>query len=415
MVEIFVRAMTDGEGSVDLSGFPKLRTLRAVAAVAKLGSTSHAATMMHLTQPAISQAIRRLETMVGEPLFTRVPTGLYPTDLGAGFADRINRAFAHLVAAERELGPIGKNGSGLTTLVTIVHLRAVILTVETGSLTLAAERLSVSQPSVNRAIRDLETLWGTPLFERTPRGMEPSRDAISLARYAGLVLAELQQAVQELREGRGVMDGSIAIGCLPLARAQILPRAVLAVLQDYPDARIRIVDGPYNELLHELRRGNLDLILGALRLPPPTPDIVQEALFSEPLAIIVRRDHPIATLPHPTPEALAQLDWIVAAPGAPARQQFERLFTHAGLPIPTRLIECGSLIATRALVLGSDRAVLLSERQVGHEIATQHLIALPLPLKGSERPIGTTTRLGWKPTRLQTMFLQRLRQSLSKT
>lgn len=399
---------------MDLSGLPKLRALRAIAAVAEFGSTSQAAVALHLTQPAVSQAIRRLEDMVGEPLFTRVPNGLYPTDLGVRFADRITRAFAHLTAAEQELLlPMGKTEPRrLSTLATIVHLRAVILTVETGSLTLAAERLSVSQPSVNRAIRDLETLWGTPLFERTPRGMVASRDAIGLARYAGLVLAELQQAVQELREERGVMDGSIAIGCLPLARAQILPRAVLAVLRDYPDARIRIVDGPYNDLLHELRRGTLDIILGALRLPPPTPDIVQEALFSEPLAIIVRRDHPIASLPHPTPQALAQLDWIVAAPGAPARQQFERLFTHAGLPVPTRLIECGSLIATRALVLGSDRGVLLSESQVGHEVATGHLIALPLPLAGSERPIGITTRLGWKPTLLQAAFLDRLRQSL---
>lgn len=398
---------------MDLSGLPKLRALRAVAAVAKFGSTSEAAAVMHLTQPAVSQAIRRLETMVGEPLFTRTSAGLYPTDLGARFADRITRAFAYLTAAERELVPMGGSGAGqLSTLATIVHLRAVILTVETGSLTLAAERLSVSQPSVNRAIRDLETLWGTPLFERTPRGMVASRDAVGLARYAGLVLAELQQAVQELRERRGVMDGSVAIGCLPLARAQILPRAVLAVLNDYPDARIRIVDGPYNDLLHELRRGTLDIILGALRLPPPTPDIVQEALFSEPLAIIVRRDHPIARLPRPIPQALAQLDWIVAPPGAPARQQFERLFTHAGLSVPTRLIECGSLIATRALVLGSDRAVLLSESQVGHEVATGHLIALPLPLAGSERPIGITARLGWKPTLLQAAFLERLRQSL---
>ncbi len=388
--------------------------LRAISVTAHRGQTRAAAAELHLTQPAITQTIARLEAALGTALFTRTPSGLYPTDPGRRLVARIDRAFEHFASAERALPAAGsRRGPGwLRDMMTSVQARALVQTIRTGSLTLAAQSLGVSQPSVNRAVRELEALCGFPLFDRSPRGMEPTRDARSFARPIALALTEIEQGLQEVREEQGVMDGGITIGCLPLARTRILPQAVLALLAEFPAARVRIVDGAYADLLDELRHGGIDLLLGALRLPPPTPEIEQEELFREPLSIVVRSGHPILTLPAPTPADLAALDWIVAAPGAPARREFELFFTRARLPIPARLIECGSLIATRTMILHSDRAVVLSASQVSHDVETGHLAVLPTPLPASERPIGLARRKGWQPTRLQAALIARIRAAV---
>src|SRR5690606_16152732 len=139
---------------------------------------------------------------------------------------------------------------------------------------------------------------------------------------------------------------------------------------DYPDARIRLIDGPYNEQLAALRHGRIDFILGALRDPLPAADVEQELLFDDPLTIVVRSGHPFAenfdsAQDKLTPEQLGALSWILPREATPARDNFNRFMINKGLQPPSRVIECSSLVAIRALLLRTDHAALLSARQVG--------------------------------------------------
>lgn len=83
------------------------------------------------------------------------------------------------------------------------------------------------------------------------------------------------------------------VGSLPLPHTYLLPKTIIDITGDYTDLSVGIVDGPYPSLLHLLRHGEMDIIVGALRDPLPTKDVGQEVLFSEPLSIIVRTDHPL--------------------------------------------------------------------------------------------------------------------------
>ena len=187
--------------------------------------------------------------------------------------------------------------------------------------------------------------------------------------------------------------------------------ALTRVLATYPDIKASIVDGPYAELLHELRHGLLDVIVGALRFPPPTDDITQRLLFDDPLSIVVRPGHPVLAGTMPGAAALAALDWIVPREGTPARAEFVAFFDAHGVIPPRRIVECSSLVTTRGLLLRSDRAALLSALQVRHEIETGTLAALPAPLPGTERAIGLTVRADWKPTVAQQHFLEVIEQT----
>jgi DNA-binding transcriptional LysR family regulator len=297
--------------------------------------------------------------------------------------------------------------------VTTVQLRALIAVVEAGSYSMAARRLSLSQPSVYRVAREFERLSGCALFRPLPQGLEATPIARALARAASLAFVEIRQGLDELRERRGLIDGRVLVGSLPLARTYLLPTAVNQLLSRYPDIKLRIVDGAYGELLHGLRHGQLDCIIGALRLPPPSLDIVQESLFSDPLSIIVRPRHPILQGAPPDATSLARFDWVVPREGTPARSHFAAFFETAGVPVPTRVIECSSLVATRGLLIQSDRLALLSKAQVRYEVAANLLAVLPAPLPGTNRPIGITTRRDWQATKTQAAFLAILRRVIT--
>jgi len=74
-----------------------------------------------------------------------------------------------------------------------------------------------------------------------------------------------------------------------------------------------------------------------------------------------------------------------------------------------------SLVTTRALILQSDHAALLSCWQVEVELALAQVKIMGPPLTGSMRPIGISTRLGFRPTKLQAALLTRLRDRVLPT
>ena len=192
------------------------------------------------------------------------------------------------------------------------------------------------------------------------------------------------------------------------------PRAIASLLERYPGSRVRIADASYDPLLAQLRSGAIDVMVGALRQPPPVEDVVETALFSEPLSVVVRKGHPLAAARKPSIEMLAQQSWVLPAAGTPTRQHFERIFAEKGLAAPEPAVEASSLIAVRGLLLENDMATLISRHQVRYEEAAGLLEAVKLDLGDTARPIGVTTRADWVPTRLQGEFIAVLRE-LSRT
>lgn len=392
-----------------------LRHLAAALEVRKQGSISAATERIHLSQSAITQALSKLEKALGHTLFTRTSKGLYVTEVGEIFLQRAGRAIQWLKSLDTALTPKGAGKiRPLHRLFTTTQLRALVTVVEYGNYTLAANRLELAQPTVHRAVREMENVCGHAFFQRTPSGVEPSWQARQAARYGSLFFAELTQGMDEISEYAGHMTGSLRVGSLPLARTRIVPHAVTELLNEFPAARVSIIDGPYEEQLHSLLHGHLDVIVGALRKPSPSPDIEQECLFRDPLQIVMRPGHPLALKPSLSVLQLQELDWIAPRQNTPARAAFSQFFEDRGLQPPEHVIECSSLVACRGLLLESDRAALLSARQVEVDVGNGLLALSPQPLAGTRREIGLATRRDWKPTRLQARFLELIRGEIQE-
>jgi DNA-binding transcriptional LysR family regulator len=294
--------------------------------------------------------------------------------------------------------------------VTTAQLSALLAVVEQGTFGAAARVGGKARATIHRAARELERALGTVLYEPTSHGLRSTREAERLARRVRLASSELLQARAELAALLGGEAGSTTIGAMPLARSVLVPTAVLDFAGRRPGHRLCILDGPYEGMLGSLRRGQADVLVGALR-PGVSDDVRQEPLFEDPLAIVVRAGHPLAraTTP-PSRAALARFPWIAPRQGSPLRMHYDQLFA-AGRGPAGEAIECNSMEAARALLLASDRVMLSSAQQVYYERAAGQLLALPHPGGDVRRRIGMTTRRGWLPTEAQGELLETIRNA----
>lgn len=385
------------------SAIPRnLRHLRVFLAVVDSGTVTAAAQACHVSQPAVTQALNKLEAAAGLPLFHRSAQGVFVNEAGRLLATRVRRAFACLDPALADVAP------RLRLTATAAQLQALINVGEAENFTLAARRMGVAQPTVHRAVTQLEREAGRDLFEKTSYGMVATRAAGNLARAASLAFAELTQAEADLADIMATDAGRIVIGAMPLSRSYLLPRAIARFRKLRPHLPIQVLDGPYKELLAALRRGEIDFLIGALRDPAPIGDVEQRALFDDTVAIVAGRHHPLAGRADVAMSDLVRFPWIVGQTGTPIRRHFEALFERAGLERPRSIVESGSLILMRELLDESDHLGCISFLQVQAEIARGLLRALPVDLSHTSRPIGITTRSSWLPTNSQRQFLDLL-------
>lgn len=397
---------------------PNFQHLLAFRRVCKLGSVSAAARAIHRSQPAVTQAIAALERRFREPLFTRTSGGMLLSAAGSICLARAERALEHIEQALADIGrgrprdaagsteptPEGLSGTQLAGLAAVVEARG---------FAAAARVTGLSRPSLHRTCRALERKLGVALFEETSFGVEPTRDAERLARRVKLAAAEVAQAHAEIAVLGGRRSGRLVVGAMPLARNTLVPEVILEFSLLCPELTISILDGPYETMLLALRQGEADVLVGALREPESSEEIIQEHLFDDPLAIVMRPGHPLARGRRPFAEKLADFPWIAPRSESPLRLQFDSLFKSSAPPT-LNIVECNSLDVARVLLIASDRLMLLSAHQISADLAAGTLAVLPHPSGRVVRRIGITLRKGWRPTATQQAFLDMLRAAAAR-
>jgi DNA-binding transcriptional LysR family regulator len=178
---------------------PSFRQLLVFDPVARTENVSRAAAAIHVSQPAVTQAIGRLEREVGAALFRRRNTGCYLTEAGEILQRRTTRLFVQLDEALAELGlGIPRVGSSdvrsVERKLSQPQIRALLAIAENGSFAAAARALTISEASIHRAARELERVLRRQLFHRTARGLTATKPAAELARRVRLAVQELERA-----------------------------------------------------------------------------------------------------------------------------------------------------------------------------------------------------------------------------
>jgi len=383
------------------------RQLKLFESVGRLNSVRRASEECNLSQPAVTQALAKLEQQIGAVLLERRASGSYLNELGEIFHRRAARLFEQIEQALVELGIPG--GAAAAPIVakrlSRSQARSLIAIVESGSFAQAAQVLGLSQASLQRAARDLEGNLRKSLYYRTAAGVMVTPAGVEFGRKVKLATQEIEWGIKEIEAARGSFNSQIAIGAMPFGGSVLLASVLDEFVAANPNADVKIVNESAPEMLKRLRSGDVDFVIGLVQ-ETTAEDLTNEALAPTPYAVVARRGHQLLRKGKVSVEDLLRHEWVVGTPGAARRAAFERLFAgHAG---PKASIATCSTPVIRHLLARSDRLTLMTSYELMHE--DDKLAAVPFGPIDPAPAIGVTMRAGWLPTRLHLDFIGLLRK-----
>ena len=287
----------------------------------------------------------------------------------------------------------------LHSIISRLHLKQLRLLValgEHGSLLKAAQQVALTQPGASKALQEIETTFGTPLFVRTNRGLEPNAVGHCVIRYAHLIqtdLAHLREELVGILRGQG---GRVAAGVI-MGAVPLLTEAISALVARQADLSVEIVEDTSAALLAQLDAGRLDLAIcrTTISQAPQVYDSVK--LQDETLAVIANVGHPRRRAKKLTLQELAPYRWVVYRANMPMRLLLEGEFRDCGIRFPQHLLETTSAFATLALLQANPSFVALVSIEVAQFFARQQMSCiLPLALASRSEPYELVTRK-WAP------------------
>ncbi|HEV8019346.1 MAG TPA: LysR substrate-binding domain-containing protein [Steroidobacteraceae bacterium] len=272
------------------------------------------------------------------------------------------------------------------------HVELVAEVYDSRSILKAARRLNLTQPTVTRALQDIEATLSVPLFTRTNRGLVPTPYGEIFARHAKIVLAQLRHAAEEIENLRAGYSGKVTVGTLLAASASILPDAIALLKKERPGVAISVVVGTYDILVPSLLVGDLDMVLGRMPEQGRSRALLYEDFYVEPSCLVVRRGHPLARKRRLGLRELVNEAWLLPLPETSLRRQIERAFLEANVPLPRNVIESVSILTNRVLLRKSDCIGVMPYHVALDDVEHQLLSILPVKLKSIESPVGAILR-----------------------
>ena len=170
------------------------------------------------------------------------------------------------------------------------QLEAFRATIESGSITGAAEILHVSQPSVSRLVSDLERSVGFPLFMRVGRGLTATVEARRFYQAVDSMFIGIDRLKELADVIRTTASGVISVGVIPAFSQSILPEAVSDLYRERPDVRITLSTRNTPAIVDAVRMQQFDL--GIVGRAPPYDGVEVLYQISVPYVCLLPLEHP---------------------------------------------------------------------------------------------------------------------------
>ena len=142
---------------------------------------------------------------------------------------------------------------------TLRQLQYFISVAEEGTVSAAAQALSISQSAVTDAIKDLETDLGVTLFERHRRGLAITHRGHQFYRHATRILASVSDARRSFGEAEAPVGGSLQLGVTSLVAGYVLSDLLARYRRANPNVNVSAIEDNGDYLEHLLIGGELDV------------------------------------------------------------------------------------------------------------------------------------------------------------
>jgi DNA-binding transcriptional LysR family regulator len=244
----------------------------------------------------------------------------------------------------------------------------------------AADELHMTQPAASKQIKDLEEMLEVKLFERLPRGMEPTIYGETMIRHARMALTSLALAHDDILTLKAGLSGQVEVGVIMAPAMSLLPRAIARVKEEAPLLRIGVQLDTSNVLLDRLQHGTLDFMIGRIFDTIDTSGLIYEELTEEPACAVVRPGHPLLDRPQLQLQEIAPLPWILPPHGSILRYRFDMLFRRAGLEPPANVVDTTAMLVVTALLQQTDSLHVLPLEVARYYASLNVMRILPIEL-----------------------------------
>ncbi|MCE4069515.1 MULTISPECIES: LysR family transcriptional regulator [Pseudomonas] len=274
------------------------------------------------------------------------------------------------------------------------QLRALRTIAESGSLQEASRLLEVTQPSLSKAVKELEGELGVPLLVRSNRGVTVTAYGERLVSMARLVTEEVRRARDEIDTLKGEAAGRVAIGVSPVTPSRAFANCFKRYRELYPSVQLQIFELRSVQLFEGLKEGRLDLVLTTQPAQEVAAGQVWHELAPQPSALAVRKGHPLAGA-RSLHELLDQ-EWLLSDPLEVALAG--QFFRERQVAPPERITECSSSLLYLELAASTDAVSFWSQRMLQLPMVAQALV----PLQIAETPPVASISMVTRPQELMT-------------
>lgn len=262
---------------------------------------------------------------------------------------------------------------------------------KTGSITAAADRLSITQPAVSHTIKQLEEKMGGPLFFRTSRGVHLTTEGEVLLRFIEQAFQSVEMGERAIAEMNNLNSGEIHIGASDtLCKYYLLPY-LEHFHEQYPNVRIHITNRTTPETLALLKEGKIDF--GIVSLPASDKQIdFRKSTRLQDCLVGGKGYRHLANKTIPL-DAIQQYPLILLEPGGNTRRYIDGFFDSNHITI-TPEFELGSVDLLVQFALRGFGLAFVIRDFVTEELKSGELVEILLDPPLPERNIGIATLRG---------------------
>lgn len=267
----------------------------------------------------------------------------------------------------------------------------ILLTVvQSGSMSKAAEVLSVSNPVVSKAISDLEHTLGVRLLERSPQGIEPTVYGRALLDRGVAAFDELKQAVRQIEFLADPTAGEVRIGGSIAMAAGFIAAVTDRLFRSHPKITFHVLSADSATTYRALRERKVDLVIVHIFHSFSEDHMNAEVLFHEPHVVLVGASNPLARRRHVELADLMEEPWTLPPPDSLFGGVALEAFRSRGLDIPRTVVTAS--LPMRFAMLTAGRFVTMAPASVArYPSKNAALRALTIDLPTSIRPAAVIT------------------------
>lgn len=238
------------------------------------------------------------------------------------------------------------------------HIRVIA---QEGSITAAAKRLYISQPSLSQMLKQVEKELGVPLFDRRVSPFRPTFAGEKYLQAAETMLAAQEKLENQMREIREENSGRLRLGISVQRATQVLPLALPWFIAQFPHVKLELIERGSAELEELVFQEKVDLALAAME--SASPRLTYQLIEEEVVGLLAGKGASLTqTFPDGMPVSLDMAQgetFVCLKKGHSARVVQDALFRRYGLT-PNILLETDSMEVARRAALGTGSCMLCS-------------------------------------------------------